>query len=242
MKKDSIIAIIPAGGIGKRMNSQKPKQFLTLYDKPILVHTIRTLALTKLIDKFIIPTVDMVYTKKIIKSYLEDIDVTICKGGKTRQESIFNGLKEMKKLEYKHKFVLIHDAVRALVKKETIEAVINKAQESGAAIAAQMVTDTLKLSYSNKENVLIKKNVPRDNMWQAQTPQVFETKILLESYQQAKKDHYIGTDSASLVERIGIEVYLVESPSSNIKITTPDDLELAKIYLEHVHNYRLITP
>lgn len=236
MKKNSLIAIIPAGGIGKRMNAQKPKQFLTINDEPILIITLRALAETGLIDAFIIPTVDLVFTKKIIKSSLPELNTTVIKGGKTRQESIYKALKEVKSLKLNPKYILIHDAVRALVRKETVQRVIAKTKETGAAIAALPVTDTLKLCYMNDNSeTLIKKNVSRDMMWIAQTPQVFASEIIQAAYEKAKKDRFEGTDSASLVERIGKEVYLVEGRPSNIKITTPDDLLFAENY------YRILT-
>lgn len=225
-------AIIPAGGIGKRMQSQKAKQFLTLFDEPIIIHTIKALSKAKLIKKFVIPSLDVVYTKKILNHLESDIDFIICKSGKTRQESINNALDELKKLDDKPDFILIHDAVRALVQEKTIIDVINKAKEKGAAVAARPVSDTLKLSvHDDSGDVLIKKNVSRDLLWQTQTPQVFATDILYEAYEQAKQDHFMGTDSAGLVERINKEVYLVESPQSNIKITTPEDLDLVKMYI-----------
>lgn len=230
MPNRSTFAIIPSGGIGKRMQSQKPKQFLTLFDEPILLHTVNALAKTGLINKFIIPSVDIVYTKKILNHI--DVDFLICKSGKTRQESIHNALDEIKNLGEEPEFILIHDAVRALVPEQTVIDVINKAKERGAAVAARPVSDTLKLSHQDEDgDVLIKKNVSRDLLWQTQTPQVFATEILYEAYEQARKDHFLGTDSAGLVERINKDVYLVESPQSNIKITTQEDLDLVKLYM-----------
>ena len=230
MADKTTYAIIPSGGIGKRMQSQKPKQFLTLFDQPILVHTLKALAKTSLIDKFIIPSVDIVYTKKILKNL--NINFELCKSGKTRQESIINALDLIRDKKENPQYLLIHDAVRALVQEETVIEVIKKAQEKGAAIAARPVTDTLKLSHHDENGeILIKKNVSRDLLWQSQTPQVFTSELLYQAYDQAQKDKFLGTDSAGLVERINGEVYLVESPQSNIKITTQEDLELVKHYM-----------
>lgn len=224
-----ICAIIPAGGIGKRMKSQQPKQFLTLADRPLLLITLEALISSGVIDRYVIPTVDLVYTKKIIKANFPDLDVHFCKSGKVRQESIYNGLQLIKDFEEEPELILIHDAVRCLVKAETIKNVIDAAKYSGAAIAARPVTDTLKMSYHNDMgHTVIKKNVSRDHMWMSQTPQVFREAPLVEAYEKAKLDHFVGTDSAGLVERIGMEVSLVHSPQSNIKITTPEDLELAE--------------
>jgi 2-C-methyl-D-erythritol 4-phosphate cytidylyltransferase len=229
---NDVLAIIPSGGVGKRMMSNEPKQFMTINGEPILLITIRALISTGLIKDFIIPTVDIVYTRKILKSAFPDREFHICKGGSTRQDSVHNGIKEMIKLNLNPGLVLIHDAVRALVQKETVLAVIEGAKLSGAAIAARPVTDTLKLGYTNdKGENFIKKNVSRDLLWIAQTPQVFKKDILINAYNKAKDEHFIGTDSAGLVERLGHEIRLVPGLPSNIKITTPEDLELAQMYL-----------
>jgi len=230
--KETTYAIIPAGGIGKRMQSQKPKQFIGINDQPILIITLKTLAATGLIDKFIIPTVDLVYTKKIIKSYVPDLNVVICKNGKTRQDSVYNGIQEIKADPQAPDFILIHDAVRPLIKKEIITEVINKAKVNGGAIAARPVTDTLKLAFTKDHDFCVKKNVSREMLWQAQTPQVYRAEIIIEAYEKAKEDHFEGTDSAGLVERLNkIDIVMVNSPQSNIKITTEEDLEFAKLYL-----------
>ncbi len=226
-----IYGIVPAGGIGKRMNASKPKQFLTINDKPILIITLAKLASSGLISNFIIPSVDIVYTKKILKSYLPDLDCIVIKSGKTRQESVYNALLAIKEMPSPD-FVLVHDAVRALVTEDVINRVILKAKECGAAIAAKPVTDTLKLSQINKQgNLTIKKNISRDMMWQAQTPQVYSQEIIFAAYQKAQEEKFIGTDSAGLVERLGIDVALVESPLTNIKITTQEDLNLAQLLM-----------
>ncbi len=231
-KKSLIYSVIPAGGVGKRMNERRPKQFLTIFDQPILLVTLKILAQTGLIQKFIIPSVDIVKTKKLVGNKLDEVDIDIIKGGKTRQHSVHNGLDYIKTLEQKPDLVLVHDAVRVLVTQEIVNSVINKSLETGAAIAANKVFDTLKLSHSEaSENILIKKNISRENTWQAQTPQVFKTDIIFEAYNKAKKDHFEGTDSASLVERLNVPVALVESPKSNYKITTPEDLEIAELIL-----------
>lgn len=230
----TIYAIIPAGGIGKRMKTQQPKQFLTLHGKPVLVRTLQALAKTGLIEKFIIPAVDLVYTRKVIRADLPDIDFTVVSGGKTRQESVHNGLMEAKKLAGDNlpDMILVHDAVRALVQESTVRATIDKALEFGGAIAANQVTDTIKQAHTfGDKKDCIRKNIPRENLWVAQTPQVYKADLLIEAYEKAKQEHYEGTDSAGLVERLGMDVSLVESPKSNIKITTPDDLVLAEAFM-----------
>lgn len=228
----NIVAIIPAGGIGKRMKSQKPKQFMTLNGEPIIAITIRALASTGLVRKFIIPSVDLVYTKKILQERHPELEIQVCKGGKTRQESVHAGLDCMKEAGWDPNYILIHDAVRALVRKRTVERVISKAEETGAAIVARPVVDTLKLAQTEGAEHIVKKNVSRDHLWYTQTPQVFKADILIEAYEKAREDHFTGTDSASLIERLGHDIHIVEGYPSNIKITTSEDLELAKLYFQ----------
>ncbi len=238
MSKSStkVYAIVPAGGIGKRMNSKQPKQFLTLNGEPILSITLRALASSKYITKFIIPSIDIVYTRKIIASYCPDIDAEIIKGGKTRQDSIYNAIEFIK--DDLPDLILIHDAVRALVQEETVSEVIEAALKYGSATAACPVSDTLKLGYYDEKTStnFIRKNVSRDLMWSAQTPQVFKTELLIKAYEQANADKFTGTDSTGLLERIKEAVALVESPNSNIKITTPEDLKIAETYLKRAKN------
>jgi 2-C-methyl-D-erythritol 4-phosphate cytidylyltransferase/2-C-methyl-D-erythritol 4-phosphate cytidylyltransferase/2-C-methyl-D-erythritol 2,4-cyclodiphosphate synthase len=233
MNNTSIVAIIPAGGIGKRMKTQKPKQFLTIDGEPVIVKTAKALAKCKSIKQFIIPTVDVVYTRKIFQSYAPELNILIISSGKTRQESVANGLEEIRKFSDKPDLILVHDSVRALVQEKTINEVVEKAIEVGGAIAAAPASDTLKLANAvgEKKNH-IKKNIPRDNIWEAKTPQVYKTELIIEAYDQAKKDHFLGTDSAGLIERLGKDVILVQSPKSNIKITTPEDLEFAELFLK----------
>lgn len=229
----SVYAIVPAGGIGKRMKSQKPKQFLSLNGEPILCLTLKALAKCNYIKKFFIPTVDMVYTRKILKTHCPEIDAIIIKNGKTRQESVENALEHIEKTESLPDFILVHDAVRALIQESTVNAVIEAAHEYGAAIAASRVSDTLKLARQNEEvQPLIKKNISREFMWLAQTPQVFKTEIIIEAYKKAKQESFAGTDSAGLVERLEQDIALVESPHSNIKITTQIDLKIAQAFID----------
>ena len=237
MSSPHIIAIIPAGGKGTRMNAEKPKQFMMLHDEPVLIKSLKALNNSGHIKKFYIPTVDIVYTRKLIKNYAPDINIEILKGGKTRQESIHNALdfiveknKENPSENPMPDYVLVHDAVRALVQKPIIDNVIRAAIEVGGAIAASPVTNTLKQGHSiNDETDTIKKNLPRDGMWRAQTPQVFKTEIMIEAYDKAKVDKFEGTDSAGLIERLSHPVQLVASPTYNMKITTLTDLKVAEV-------------
>ncbi len=164
MSSEQVQAIIPAGGIGKRMKNQQPKQFLTLDGQPILCITLRALAESKQISKFIVPSVDIVYTRRIIASYCPNIEVEVIKGGSTRQESVYNGLQTIINSGTEPNYVLVHDAVRALIRAETVKAVIDAAKKYGSATAANQVTDTLKLAYEGNGHEFIRKNGSRDFM------------------------------------------------------------------------------
>jgi 2-C-methyl-D-erythritol 4-phosphate cytidylyltransferase len=126
--------------------------------------------------------------------------------------------------------VLVHDGARPLVKRETILAVARAAEKHGAAIAARPITDTLK---QVDESGKIAATVDRSTLWQAQTPQGFRFDVIKRAYETAEKGGYLAqaTDDSSLVERLGIPVFVVESPPTNIKITTPADLMLAEVFL-----------
>ncbi len=229
-----LLAIVPAGGIGSRMASTQPKQFIEINGKPILIITLETLIKTGLFEKIIISTIDIDYTKEIIQKFLKNHEnlLMVCSGGKTRQESVYKALQEADKFAIESNFTLVHDAVRALVSQETISQVINKALTTNAATAARAVTDTLKLARQKDSDYIIEKNIPRENIWAMQTPQVFKTSLLKEAHQKAHVEDFAGTDCCALVERLGQEAYLVESPSSNIKITMPEDISYAEIFLK----------
>ncbi|MBR3723040.1 MAG: 2-C-methyl-D-erythritol 4-phosphate cytidylyltransferase, partial [Selenomonadaceae bacterium] len=146
-------------------------------------------------------------------------------GGSERQYSVENGLKA---LPEKADIVLVHDAARPLISKDTIEKVISAAREKGAAIAAVPEKNTVKVV----ENGIITDTPKREKLYAAQTPQGFRRNVLLNAYEKARKDGFLGTDDSSLVERMGIPVHIVIDDDKNIKLTTPSDLKMAEAYLE----------
>lgn len=226
-----LLAIVPAAGTGSRMNSDTPKQFIEINGKPILIITLETLINTGFFEKIIIPTIDINYSKEIIHKFLAEHEnsLIVCSGGKTRQESVYKALQEAKKFAIETQLTLVHDAARALIDQETITNVIDKAIETGAASAARPVTDTLKLSRLQNSDFIIEKNISRENLWTMQTPQVFKSSLLYEAHQKAHEENFSGTDCCALVENLGQEIYLVESPLTNIKITTQEDISFAKV-------------
>ena len=222
-----VVTIIPAGGVGKRLGSPIPKQFLKIGGRPVIIHTLLVFENTPTVNKIIIPIVPnwRAYLEKILAAFDLKKIYAIVPGGKTRQESVYAGLKV---LPEKTSIILVHDAARPFVTQEIIEEVIKTIRLKGAAIAATPVKDTVK----EVENGLIKETIPRERLYLAQTPQGARKDLLLHAFEKAYMDGFLGTDEASILERIGIPVWVVPSPSTNFKITTIEDLRLAEAILK----------
>lgn len=221
-------AIIPAGGLGKRFCKTQPKQFVKLAGWPVLAHTLARFDACSMIDKIVVVVpYDQVEAVKadIIDAYGFSKVEAVVPGGDTRQDSVYQGFLA---LPEGIDLVVVHDGVRPLVSVATIEAVVEAAQEYGSSIAAVSVRDTLK----RVENGVIQETIDRSRVWQAQTPQAFSRDILAEALARARKDNFIGTDEASLVERLGHPIRVVPSETENIKITMPEDLKLAETLIQ----------
>lgn len=228
-KNKYVSVIIAAAGMSNRMGSKMNKQFLAVDGKPILVHTIEKFEKSKLIDEIILVSKEgetEYCRKEIIGKYKFNKVKKIIKGGKERQDSIYNGLLA---LNEKSEIVLTHDGARPFVKEKNIRDGIKEVIKSGAAIIGVPVKDTMKIIEENND---IKFTPPRATIWAAQTPQCFHKEILIKAYEKARKDEYLGTDDSSLVERLGHKVKMVMGSYENIKITTPDDLILAEFLLK----------
>ncbi|MGM0369533.1 MAG: 2-C-methyl-D-erythritol 4-phosphate cytidylyltransferase [Bacillota bacterium] len=217
--------IIPAAGQGKRMKTEKNKQFLMLEDKEILAHTINKFEQEATVNEIIVVcrAEEVDYCKNnIVDNDSLDKSLKVVVGGKTRQESVYNGLQEVDSASGS---VLIHDGARPFVKSNLIKKVITKLQKYDAVAVGVPVKDTIKVV--NSDSMII--NTPdRSKLVAIQTPQVFRKDLILDAYQRAHDDGFIGTDSSSLVERIDKKVKFVKGSYENIKITTPEDLEFGK--------------
>ncbi|MET3699960.1 2-C-methyl-D-erythritol 4-phosphate cytidylyltransferase [Bacillus oleivorans] len=224
--------IIPAAGSGKRMNAGKNKLFLTVQDVPVIIHTLQvfeTDSLCKAIYLSINPA-ERESFELLIKQYKIKKIKAMVAGGKERQESVYQALKAVNEAD----IVLVHDGARPFIRHSTIRHLVEKADESKAAIVAVPVKDTVK----RVENGQITETVERSSLWAAQTPQAFHMSILKKAYELAERDSFFGTDDASLVERLGVPVAIVEGQYDNIKLTTKEDLYFAEAIL----NNRLSTP
>ena len=210
------------------MNLNLPKPFIEIAGISILAHTLRAFVDVENIRQVIIPTSSDYKdpVRRICERELQHIPFVVIGGGSERQFSIMNALSEVNQ---DCDLVIIHDAVRPFIKKIEIEACIKAARQSDAAIVAVPVKDTIK--DADKEGI-IQATPDRSRLWQAQTPQVFKTTLIREAYESAIKEGFLGTDDASLVERLGKKVMIVEGDRLNFKITYPLDLELAKLILD----------
>ncbi len=220
-------AIIPAAGRGIRLGMDRPKQFLELHEKPLLLHTLEAVArasfLTGMVvavpDDYLSQTQDMVH-----RHFRTDRQITIVAGGKERQDSVRNALRA---IPDETQMVLIHDGVRPLVSVDLLNLSWEVAQRTGAAIVAIPATDTVK----RVRHAMVEETLPREEIWLVQTPQVFQLQVLRAAYQHAHQLGWTVTDDASLVERMGFPVAVVPGERTNIKITTPEDLAWLQWYL-----------
>lgn len=222
-----VTAIFPAAGASRRMGGDINKNFLKLDGEPILVRTLKTFSQVERINFLIVVVAEseIEIVEKLLSTAENLKPYKIVVGGSERQYSIENGLKF---LPDDAEIVLVHDAARPLINLQTIEEVIDVAEKFGGAIAAVPEKNTIKII--DAEN-FVKSTPPRSELVAVQTPQGFRKNILLSAYEQAAKDNFLGTDDASLVERIGGKIKIVWSDYKNIKITTPEDISIAENFL-----------
>ena len=226
MGRDINSVIIASAGLGKRFSSKIKKQFQIVADKPVLFYSLKGFQNSSFIDEIIlviskedINTVE----KEIVKKHSFTKVSKIVEGGTERQFSVRNGFSA---LENSTRLVIIHDAARPFINVNTIESLINEANNSGAAITAIKIKDTLKKCFEGSTEVT--ETLPRNNIWRSQTPQAFRYEVLSKAYKQIDITKKKITDEAQLVELIGQKVKIVEGSEFNIKITTDEDLILAE--------------
>src|SRR3989338_3431108 len=218
------IAIIVAGGKGKRMHTRINKLFLLLNKEPIIWHTLNTFQNCKNINKIILvarPEEKIKFASLIKKNDFEKI-IKIVDGGIERQDSVYNGIKAIEKAN-NDDVILIHNAVNPFVDEATINNCINATKKYGAAVVGFPAKDTIKVI----EDGLVRQTIDRKLIWQVQTPQAIKYFLAKKAFERAYADKFYGTDDVSLVERIGGSVKIVYCPMENIKITEPYDLAYA---------------
>ncbi len=222
-----IAVILPAGGRGARMGSAHPKQFLPLRRVPIIIRTIKVFAALPMVQEIVVPAPEEYRQRleSLLRRYRLHTLVRVVVGGNDRQASVASGLKALRSGA---KVVLIHDAVRPLVDPDLIERVARQADRFGGAAAAIRARDTILWEGSRGR---FTRSLDRARLWTVQTPQGFKRDLLQKAHQRAERAGFRGTDEASLLLRIGRPVKIVESSPQNIKITFPEDLRIAGLFL-----------
>ena len=221
------IVVLPAAGSGKRMKAGHNKLFLTLRNKPILIHTLDVFEQDP--DCSGIWLAVKPEERKVIQEMLNKYNITKVKGmpagGEERQHSVNACIKEA---EREAELILVHDAARPFIEPAVISELVKKAHKNGAAIAGVKVKDTMKRVH----NHIIEETVDREQLWMIQTPQAFHTDILVKAQKQAEQEGFLGTDESMLVERLNIPVHVVESTYDNVKMTTQEDLLIGEAILQ----------
>jgi 2-C-methyl-D-erythritol 4-phosphate cytidylyltransferase len=219
-----IAALVLAAGRGERLGATQPKALLALAGRPLLLHAIEGLAACAELDAIVpvVPAAELARCAALLRGR-ERVSAPVA-GGAERQDSMRAGLAA---LPAEIELVAVHDAARPLVRATEVSAVVAAAQRYGAALLAVPVRDTLKRVVEGR----VAETLPRVACWAAQTPQVFRVDWLREALAKAEADGFQGTDDAQLVERLGIPVHVVEGDPSNLKITWPEDLEIAETLL-----------
>ncbi len=221
------IAIIVAAGTGLRFAASQPKQFVEILGKPLIIHTLERFEACPLVDEIILVlSLDGCSEFAKLNGHIEIKKLrSVATGGKTRAESVRNGLNKIDAT--KAKIVAVHDGARPLVTVDEITRTIEKAAETGAACLVADVSDTIKEIEGEK----IKRTVDRRKLRRALTPQAFRYEILRKAFDDVDINEGI-TDECYLVEKMGVDITIVEGSSRNIKITQPEDLVLAEAYLK----------
>jgi 2-C-methyl-D-erythritol 4-phosphate cytidylyltransferase len=231
-----VAVILPAAGLGTRMgkgSAEKTgtsrKQFMLLEGSPILMHTVRKFAASPRVGEIVVAVraEDVEWVGGMLSRGFPGSQVRAVEGGNSRQQSVGNALNC---LAPDTDLVAVHDAVRPFIDLETIDKVLDEAAETGAAIVGVPAVDTVKQVIRGTSHVRIRATLPREKLVMAQTPQVFRYELLQRAYEMARADGFVGTDEASLVERLDVEVSVVMGSDRNIKITKPGDMDLAHLF------------
>jgi 2-C-methyl-D-erythritol 4-phosphate cytidylyltransferase len=216
------------------VHGEKPgaaKQFLTIGGVPVLVHCLRAFAAVSRVAEVLVAVraSEMKRVAELIERFGLDARVRVVEGGENRQGSVANALDAL--TCEADDIVLVHDAVRPLIDAGTIERTIDAVEKHGAAIVGLPAVDTIKQVERTADGAIITSTIPRERVVQAQTPQGARFGLLKRAFDEALADEFAGTDEASLLERAGVEVWVVAGSARNFKITQPGDLELAEFYL-----------
>lgn len=238
------VAVIFAGGVGRRMySSDKPKQFLEIYSKPIIIHTLEHFEYHPMIDGIVVACKEewISYLNDLIYRFRIEKVKKVVPGGETGQLSIYEGLKavrEIADIEADATVVLIHDGVRPLINEKIITDSIESVKKNGSAITTALVTETILVVNENGSTI---DYVPsRKNSRVAKAPQSFWLKDIIKAHERSLSEGETNCiDSCTMMQKYGKKLYLIDGPSENIKITTPDDFYTMRAILEAKENSQL---
>ena len=228
---DRIWAVVPAGGTGSRMAQAIPKQYLEIAGTPIIEYTLRTLLRHKDLQRITVcvSTDDKHWPTLAIAG---DPKITTAPGGPTRAESVLSGLKSLSPVAKDDDWVLVHDAARPCLKVDLLNNLVESLQgDKVGGILALQASDTLKQAHEDGSQT-IAMTLNRSHVWMAQTPQMFRYRVMVDCLEQALQQGVPITDEASALEWAGYQPRLIQGDARNIKITTPEDLELAEFLLK----------
>ena len=234
MNKDKYFLVVPASGIGQRMNSTIPKQYIILEKGlTILDQCLNTILSNDLISGFIV-ALDKKDSYFKTSEFAKDPKlISIATGGKERFHSVLNALNALDQTAKPNDWILVHDAVRPCIRKEDINKLIEEvADDKVGGILANRIVDTVK----QKNNGGLVSTIDRQKLYIAQTPQMFRYAILKDSIEKAIESNMHITDESEALENLNYSIRIVEGSSSNIKITTQEDIHLANYFLKHHEN------
>ena len=206
------------------MGRSRPKQYLSVRGVPLIVHTLRALVRSVQGVVVAVPAARVEATRRLFARHRVPRVLAVVAGGAERQESVWLALSV---LPEETRWVIVHDAVRPFITPALIERVLAAARAHGAAICGLAVRDTVKRVRQD----LVHATLDRDGLWLTQTPQAFRRDLLWEAHDKARRDGFLGTDDAMLVERLGADVAMVAGHHRNLKITTPEDLRTARSWV-----------
>ncbi|MFM1580603.1 IspD/TarI family cytidylyltransferase [Helcococcus bovis] len=228
------IAIIIAGGSGSRMGQDIPKQFINVYDKPILIYTLESFERHPLIDAIEVVCIDG--WEQVLQSYAKQFNITklkwIVKGGSTGQESIRNGVYNLENHVNADDNIIIHDGIRPLVDDAVLSDVISKCDKYGNSVTSMPYNEQI---FVIDDEISTVKYIPRETLKRVSTPQAYKFDLLFDKYHEAFEkeigiygSHYVNT----MMVELGVRLYFAAGSDKNIKLTTKDDLEMFKAHLK----------
>ncbi len=220
------VAIITAGGVGKRYPGKQKKQFLDINGKPVLIWSVENFYFHQEVESIFVtaPEDSLSYTKSLLDTHFPDKNIVVVRGGTVRQESVY---KALSLIPDNTDYVLIHDGVRPLITLEEISQLLELAKLHKAVIPGHKIRNTIK----EVENERVINTIPRTSLYEIFTPQVFAYSLINECHQRAARDKVVFTDDAAILEHYGIPVFVAETSAYNIKITEQADYEFVKLLI-----------